>query len=424
MAPTIDERATGFFCTNYIVDMDTSPGTSAGYGIDDNLSNCMKAVGLAALASAAHAPELIQQANKRYLSAIQLTNTALGSPVDVKKDSTLLAIMLLGVFESMTSGHQRSLNAWACHINGAAALIKIRGPEQLASIGGVRMFMQASTSLMVSCLNVGMALPQHILALNAELAKHADFNDPTLRYYETMVLLTNFRAHMRSGIIFEPQEILAKALEIDRIALSICANAPSVYEYETIYTHAEPGIIFAGCYHVYQDYLSATIWNGMRTIRMMLQVTIRDAVLKLHSSRPSFSIDEQYTARYQASTNILYQLQFDIIASVPQYLGYTSAKSTSGGVSGHNFPWSHFNDRIAPLVHTLSSKSEPGGPPMIRSFGGYSLPWAILLVGAVDIATEPVRKWAIGTLQTLGRSMGMQQAIVLADILKKKNTGV
>ena len=61
MAPTIDERATGFFCTNYIVDMDTSPGTSAGYGIDENLSNCMKAVGLAALASAAHAPELMQQ---------------------------------------------------------------------------------------------------------------------------------------------------------------------------------------------------------------------------------------------------------------------------------------------------------------------------------------------------------------------------
>lgn len=61
MAPTIDERATGFFCTHYIVDMDMSPGTSAGYGIDDNLSNCMKAVGLAALASASHAPELKQE---------------------------------------------------------------------------------------------------------------------------------------------------------------------------------------------------------------------------------------------------------------------------------------------------------------------------------------------------------------------------
>lgn len=364
------------------------------------------------------------QANKRYLSAIQLTNTALGSPVDVKKDSTLLAIMLLGVFETMTSGHQRSLSAWACHINGAAALIKIRGPEQLTSIGGVRMFMQASTSLMVSCLNVGMALPEHILALNAELAKRADLSDPTWRYYETMVLLTNFRAHIRCGTISEPQEILSRALEIDRVALSICANAPSVYEYETIYTHAEPGVIFAGCYHVYQDYMSASNWNGMRTVRMLLQDIIRDALLKFHYSRLSFSIDGQYTAQYQASTNTLYQLQYDVIASVPQHLGYTPTKSTSGGVSDHTFPWSHFNSRLAPLVHTLSSKSKSAGPPMIRSFGGYSLPWAIYLVGAVDFATEPVRKWAIGTLQTIGRSMGIQQAMVLADMLKKKNTGV
>ena len=61
MAPTIDERATSFFFTNYIVDMDKRPGSSGGYEIDDNLLDCMKAVGLAALASAAHAPKLIQE---------------------------------------------------------------------------------------------------------------------------------------------------------------------------------------------------------------------------------------------------------------------------------------------------------------------------------------------------------------------------
>lgn len=58
MAPTIDERAIGFFFTNYVIDIDVRPSNSAGYGIDENLSNSMKAVALAALASAAHAPEL------------------------------------------------------------------------------------------------------------------------------------------------------------------------------------------------------------------------------------------------------------------------------------------------------------------------------------------------------------------------------
>lgn len=61
MAPTIDEIATGFFFTNYILDVDRRPGNSAGYEINDNLSSCMKAVGLATLASTANAPELIQE---------------------------------------------------------------------------------------------------------------------------------------------------------------------------------------------------------------------------------------------------------------------------------------------------------------------------------------------------------------------------
>lgn len=78
--------------------------------------------------------------------------------------------MLLSVFETVTSSHERSLSAWINHINGAAALIKVRGPEQQTSVGGLRMFMQAAINLMVSCLKMGMALPEHILALDAGVA--------------------------------------------------------------------------------------------------------------------------------------------------------------------------------------------------------------------------------------------------------------
>lgn len=61
MAPTIDERAVGFFFINFIIDTDSRSGDSAGYRLDDNLLICVKAVGLAALSSAAHAPGLVQR---------------------------------------------------------------------------------------------------------------------------------------------------------------------------------------------------------------------------------------------------------------------------------------------------------------------------------------------------------------------------
>ena len=54
-----------FFSTHYIIDAESRPGNFAGYAIDDNLSSCMKAVGLAAMASTTHSRELITEV--RYL---------------------------------------------------------------------------------------------------------------------------------------------------------------------------------------------------------------------------------------------------------------------------------------------------------------------------------------------------------------------
>ena len=74
MAPTIDERATGFFFTNYIVDANSRSGNSAGYRIDDNLLICMKAVGLAGLSSATCAPGLVQEVRGFKLAVLDLVS--------------------------------------------------------------------------------------------------------------------------------------------------------------------------------------------------------------------------------------------------------------------------------------------------------------------------------------------------------------
>ena len=54
-----------FFSTHYIVGAESCPGNFPGYAMDDNLSSCMKAVGLAAMASTTHHGELIREV--RYL---------------------------------------------------------------------------------------------------------------------------------------------------------------------------------------------------------------------------------------------------------------------------------------------------------------------------------------------------------------------
>ena len=436
LSPTVDERGIGFFFANYVIGMD-SPSTArldqnpalSSPGIDENLLTSMKAVGLAGFASSAHAPGLMREAKKQYLAAIQLTNTALRSPVDVKKDSTLLAVMILSIFETISGGNRHSLTAWKSHLNGAAALLKLRGPEQLSTSGGRRMFMQVTSSLVVICLQYDIELPAHIMELRAEAAKHLNPDGLVLRVQEPMILSTNFRARVRHGIISDPYLILARAMELDGNFVSIFSDVPPAWGYKTVYTDADPEIVFSGFYHVYRDFMTAQLWNGMRSFRILLNEMIRDVLLAGFSSRPPRFFGQEYVTQFQISTEALYQLQSDILASVPQHLGYTSKGHKVSSLSGarvsadndrspHRLLWSDFGH------HRHWDSQGPASVssylPVIRQSGGYLLPWPLYLAGATDIATEPVQRWVIESLRSLGRSVGIQQAMVLANMLEMK----
>jgi hypothetical protein len=83
--------------------------------LPEGLMASMKAVGLAGYAHAAQAPSLMQNARYQYMRALQFTNASLRSPKEFKKDTTLMAVMILGIFETVTGCNQGSITAWAEH---------------------------------------------------------------------------------------------------------------------------------------------------------------------------------------------------------------------------------------------------------------------------------------------------------------------
>ncbi|MCJ1380777.1 hypothetical protein MMC17_003886 [Xylographa soralifera] len=452
LAPTINERATGYFFTNYVVGAD-GPWDHI---LDDNMTTSIKALGLAGFSHAAHAPTVMIEAREQYLRAIRLTNAALRSPRDVKKDSTLLSIMILGMFETVTGRNRRSLEAWANHVNGAAALLKIRGPEQMITPGGRRMFAQVTSTLVTTCLQHQLAMPDHILELRNEGAKYQATDDPIWHFFEFMILFTNFKAHVEHGEVNDPPVILARALELDRMFLSLCSNVPPGWEYTTIYTNADPEVIYAGYYHLYHDFIIAQLWNGMRTFRIMLHEIIRGVltgefgtlpeyqmerdcaaqfqnttVLSYQSqddSLPSTSIPHtgyarnnrnSFSAQFQKSLSISYQLQSDILASIPQHIGYASKPSNQPS-SLQRFLWSNFDSKHPYPLSAPISPSSSSHLPLIRMTEGYTLLWPLYTAGIMNIATVPVQRWVAEMLRKIGRSMGTQQAFVLADMLEQK----
>jgi Fungal specific transcription factor domain len=437
LVPSIEDRATGYFFANYVIGV---YGPVRGYldhlehvyksSLDENLLASIKAVGLASFSNLGNVPALMRQATHEYAKALYLTNEALRDPVAVKKDSTLLGVMILSIFETVTGNNQRSLSAWAQHINGAAALLKLRGCEQFSTAGGRRMFVQVTSSILISCIQRWLPLPSYIVEMREVMKRSETINthEPAWLLHEAMIEFVNFRASLWDESLSDDEVILKKALEMDQHFISIFADAPPGWEYKTIYTDADPEHLFNGCYHIYFDSWVAQIWNGMRSIRILLNDTIRNILLKGFSSKPPRFVSPEYTLQFQLSTDTMYQLQAGILASVPQHIGYVrkshpSSRPRSSSANAvldlHNSPpisdalWSPCLD--AP---SICPENEPPQLPVLRASAGYFLLWPLFLAGSMGFSTEETQRWVIKALESVGRLMGIQHALVLANVLR------
>lgn len=110
LAPTtsVEDQATCFFFGNYVAgtEMVNTFGNYqylstiyADQPIGVPLRESISAIGLAGLANFWRAPTIMTKANIAYCSALRLVNSGLGNIEEAKSDQTLVAIMLLGLYE-------------------------------------------------------------------------------------------------------------------------------------------------------------------------------------------------------------------------------------------------------------------------------------------------------------------------------------
>lgn len=414
LAPTLEERATGFFIANYVLGIS---GPSRGHldylsdiarreVLDEGLLCSIKAVGLAGFSHSNRAPSLMKNARYQYMKALQSTNRALRDPETAKKDNTLISIMILTIFETITGCKQSSLEDWAQHVLGAAALIKLRGPEQIKTQAGRKMLVQSTASLLIYCLQAQCHVPNHIKEYMQKIMEVVENPEPALIVNSTMMKFACLRADVKQNILTDPHEILRRALEIDGVMLDLESGTPrSGWSYETVYTDEACDFVWNGQYHVYYDYWIAQIWNGLRVIRIMANEMIRNILLKGFAALPPvFSLPE-HTAQFQISTDTLYQLQADVLHSVVQHVGYFPK------------PTEKFQHESVESKKIFDLHEELAD---IRMSGGSFLLWPLYLVGMMDFSGVAVREFVIKNLIAIGHRMGINQAHVLADIVKSQ----
>lgn len=477
LSPLID-RGIAFFMMNFASGVDVPPMSSAAYnqhlstfGFHPIVATVMTALGLAGSANLFRDSGLNREATAWYLDALKMTNKALTKSAEARSDHTLLATMLLSVFES--THNEISFQGWLQHVQGSASLVRMRGLSQFQTPAGRRMYMQTIGLLAMKCMGIGLALPSFVHEMNREMEKWEDGRDPGSRFFYVHVKVIDFRADILCHKITDLQEILDRALQVDKEAMAIFEAVNSEWDYVVeACDQGTPGV-FGTEYHVYPHLAAAQTWNWFRYIRIYIHDILRNTLIAGLSSTPPVFVGREYMDLLTDSTETLYKMQADIFASMPQYLHDTpkvpctwrpestpppgrrtppsslnplskSARSSSSfppsvGSSMGALKWgaptkpitpsgtprtfiSNFRDHqdasVVPGFRTLGTPNEQ--LPIIRVSGGFSSLWSLYIAGATPIASPESQAFVLRSLERVAGEFGINQAKVFASALKTK----
>ena len=325
------------------------------------------------------------------MTALNLTNAALRSPTVAKKDSTLFAIMILGIYETVAGTNAQSILAWGSHVNGSAALVDYRGVEQFNSEAGQRLFYQVVSNMMITCLQRTIAMPRRIIELRNAAAKTMLTPRPMWLVTDTIIDFTSFRADVRECRLVGPREIINRALEIDQRFIASFTDPPEDWVYETIFTDEVPHLVWNKAYHRFRHNWAPPIWNGMRTCRIMLHETIRDQLLASASAMNPVYMPDEADALESSSVSVCNEMARDVMRSVPQE------------------------------DPTQDPTQDPNQPKTVLAGTHHAyIIWPLYLVGGMDVASERVKEWVVRRLKIMSEAEGIRQAEVLAGYLETK----
>jgi hypothetical protein len=419
ITPCIKDRATTFFLSQYVLE---ETEMARGYfqdlptlcnqpGTDGRVSVSIYAVGLAGLANITRSADLIIKARRQYICALRLTNAALKSPEESIKDSTLAAIMLLGMFETITCQGQRSFKSWNDHITGATALVKLRGHQQFQTRVGLKLFTQMNSNIITCCIQRGIQIPDDIIALRTYATSFLNTNDPAWRLSEVLILFASFQAAIKNGILNDPDSIIAAALQVDSEFFTLSRTMPPQWQHETIFTNADPELVYEGYCYLYANTWMAQIWSNLRVSRMFLNQIIVEQLRHSTSSPSSCPLPEK-TIQYELATATLVEMSSGICATLPQQAGYLLSLSSQTSATLLSIP-------------SLSSSQSQKSRAQYRestatAVGCYFVLWPLFIVGLMSVASTLQRYWVINRLRFIGNRSGIQQAITLAEILERK----
>ncbi|KAL2124000.1 hypothetical protein VTJ04DRAFT_365 [Mycothermus thermophilus] len=320
----------------------------------DSVLASITAVGLMGRASMTRSPELMDAARKSYGTALRLINRALQDDVEATKDTTILSVLILGLFEMFSDfpQHSKAVEAFQYHLEGAARLALMRGPAQFKTRAGRRMFSMLCQRYIVCCTQQNEPMLESLINLWHQMPQTSGSRHPSKELMPLMWKVLQLRSERNKGLLTDPEAIIQRCLALDGEFEDLSNRLSASWKPRVLRVKQHHPAVFDGFCHQYASLHHSNVWNHILTTRILLLETVLSEISRdLASFTPTLD-PAHYVDLYHKTRRRMRYFVRDITASVPQQLGLMNPDD--GTIS--------FSDDDIPPIATVEILATPSPP--------------------------------------------------------------
>jgi hypothetical protein len=361
----------------------------------EHLSLGIDAVSLAFLSHQVSSPTAREMGRRKYVEALRKINKVVQDPEAAAKMSTFESALLLDLFEKMMISASEMNASRHAHVEGALALVKLRGVENFRKGPELRALLGLSLNASICSLSTGRPIPNEVQQIRNHASQFVDTSYPKWRLSDCVLEVTNLPEEVRN---MSPRDRIARNASIDRRLEIIALDAGDAWSYERKFVsgHDQRASVpdsFFPLYDIYPDRTITQMWNTLRIVRIQLCEDIISDCTSLD--------DTESVAELERANQVLVEMSREICAACPQMTNCSLAarnKLPSGAVLGshHTHTMSHILD-VYVIIFSL-----------------YVVAWAPHCPAAA-------REWATGQLEHIAEHFGIKEAANILDILRKQD---
>ena len=309
-----------------------------------------------------------------------------------------MASLLLDLFEKITDTETRN-NSWTSHVNGALALVRLRGLDQFQDDSEYSILVRLYTHYIVSCVASDSPVLDNLNAIEAYIGKRLSVKNPMLRLSNLMVQYANLRSEARKGTLSN-DECIELSVELDGQIQASDRELPVYWQYSTISLDQKSERAFDLHFHSYSN---PRICQGRNLFRIM-RIILNESLIQHVSMSLTSHRDLALTGI--AHDNIR-TLAGEICACVPQYM-------ECDGAARHRLPASEKSD--FGVDHTLP-RGHSHTPN--HQLDCYTLIFP-LYVAARSKAVPDMKPWVIKNLHYMSSHFHVRNAEFVTRILERE----